>query len=81
MNSLLEKARHSALLLTQEDQHRLAIELLDAAGNSAETQSDVDAAWNAELLRRKDEILSGTAKAVPWEDVEASMAKEFGWAK
>jgi putative addiction module component (TIGR02574 family) len=47
----------------------LLIESLDP-----EPDSDVDAAWSAEIQRRVVELESGAVKAIPWEEVRRRLA-------
>jgi putative addiction module component (TIGR02574 family) len=54
--------------LPKEDRAALADVLF---ASLEEDQSTVDAAWDAELARRKDEILGGRANGVPAEEVFA----------
>jgi putative addiction module component (TIGR02574 family) len=55
--------------LPKEDRAALADVLFASLG---EDQITVDAAWDFELTRRKEEILRGRAKGIPAEEVFAS---------
>lgn len=58
----LEKIRSEALVLSQSERAELAHNLMTSLDGPAE--SDVEKAWDIEILRRLDEIDSGTAKLV-----------------
>jgi len=58
----LEKIRSEALVLSQSERAELAHNLMTSLDGPAE--SDVEKAWDSEILRRLDEIDSGTAKLV-----------------
>jgi putative addiction module component (TIGR02574 family) len=40
---------------------------------------EVEAAWDAEIRRRVEEIEFGRAKLVPWEQVLKGINERFGW--
>ncbi|MEZ0273620.1 MAG: addiction module protein [Roseimicrobium sp.] len=44
-----------------------------------ETQEAVDAAWDAEILRRLEDIKLGRAELVPWEQVVRRINERYGW--
>ena len=58
----LEKLRSEALLLTTAERAELAYALVTSLDAPADTDT-VDA-WDTEILRRLDEIDSGTAKII-----------------
>jgi putative addiction module component (TIGR02574 family) len=68
VSELLERA----LLLPLEDQEILANTLISNLGS--ETSQEVQAAWDDEIKRRLDEIRSGKAKMIPWEEVRRRAA-------
>ncbi len=69
MNALVEELSIRARALPPEDRARLAEELL--ASLQDDPESDADAAWDAEILRRVEQVKSGTAKLIAAEDVHA----------
>lgn len=62
-----------ALKLTREDRAELAHRLLHSLEDDAD---DVDAAdeWDRELERRARELLDGTVKGIPLEEVRSEIA-------
>ncbi len=60
-----------ALSLPAEARAALAGSLLDSL--DTECDSDVEAAWLAEIQRRSAELDSGAVSAIPWREVEALM--------
>ena len=81
MSTLLEKIRSDVSLLPIEEQQVLAVDLLDVAWGAYEPAAEVEAAWNAEITKRADEIRTGKATVIPWTTVQTDLAKEFGWDK
>ena len=69
MNALVEELSHRARTLSPEDRARLAEEIL--ASLQDEPESEVEAEWDAEILRRLEQVKNGTVKLVPAEDVHA----------
>lgn len=69
MNSLIEELSVRARALPPEDRARLAEELL--ASLQDDPESEADAAWDLEILRRVEQVKSGTAKLIAAEDVHA----------
>lgn len=55
-------------LLTEEERLRLTLELVPEQGA---TDPEVDAAWRAEVHRRRLRRRNGETQAQPWEEVEA----------
>jgi len=63
MNSrILDKLRQDALQLPEAERAELAHDLVQSLDEPAD--ADVAAAWDAEILRRLDEVDSGTAVTV-----------------
>jgi putative addiction module component (TIGR02574 family) len=62
-NDLLKKA----LALPDEDRAVLAGVLIDSLDPS--TESSAEEAWNQEIARRVEELDSGKAKTIPWDEV------------
>lgn len=69
MNALIEELSVRARALPPEDRARLAEELL--ASLQDDPESEADAAWDLEILRRVEQVKSGTAKLIAAEDVHA----------
>jgi putative addiction module component (TIGR02574 family) len=75
----LEQLAEQALLLSSTDRAaltRILIEALDSepVGNPEE----IEEAWQIEVEKRVDEILSGKVKAIPAEDVFAKLRAKYG---
>jgi putative addiction module component (TIGR02574 family) len=67
-----ERTKHlllGALELPLDQRAELVAELL--ASMDGEADSDVDAAWGAEIERRARQVLNGETETVPWETVRA----------
>ena len=79
MSVLLERIRAEVRGLPLEEQQALALDLLDAGHGTYEPADQVSAAWDAEIARRADEIRQGVVVPVPWSQVQADLAREFGW--
>lgn len=60
--------------MVKEDRAALADVLLATLDDE---QAETEAAWDAELSRRKDEILSGKAKGTPAAEVFARLDAKF----
>lgn len=65
-SSALEKIRTEALRLSEAERAELAHNLVSSLDGPAD--SDVEDAWDAEILRRLAEIDSGTAKLIDREE-------------
>ena len=50
----------------------MALALLDSL--SGDDEASVSEAWADEIRRRKEELRSGTAQAVPWEQAKARLS-------
>jgi len=66
MNPDLDRLLKDALRLPPEARGVLAGRLIDSLDN--EVDPDAEAAWNAEIARRDEEIRSGRVKPLPWAD-------------
>jgi putative addiction module component (TIGR02574 family) len=75
MPHTFEEVRRLALALPYEDRAKLSEELWWSLHPAAEDlpQAEIDAAWDAEIKHRIDEIDSGAAELVPLDDVLARM--------
>jgi putative addiction module component (TIGR02574 family) len=68
MNSQADSVLDAALRLPQKERARLAAELV--ASLDGEREDGVEAAWAAEVERRRDEADRGEARLVPWDQVK-----------
>ena len=63
---------HEALELPDEERSALVVALLDSL-EVADSDS-VSEAWRQEILRRRDELLSGRVKPVAWSEAKGRLA-------
>ena len=70
-SSALEKVRAEALNLSETERADLAHNLV--ASLDGPTDSDVEKAWDAEILRRLSAIESGTANLMDREEIRRRM--------
>lgn len=70
-SSALEKIRTEALSLSESERAELAQSLVASLDGPAD--SDVDAAWDAEIMRRLADIDSGTAALIDREEFRRRM--------
>ena len=63
-----EELLRKALSLPDSERAELAGSLI--ASLEADIDPDVDAAWQKEVARRRDEICSGSVTTIPWEQVK-----------
>lgn len=73
MNAILERIRNEAKALSLEQRETLVAALdYDLRGSNlhddSEDQSDVEAAWDAEIKQRVDQIQSGEVTLLGYED-------------
>jgi putative addiction module component (TIGR02574 family) len=74
MSMALDNLKAELAGLTEGERAELAYFLLDTLDEcSADADADVEAAWEAELTRRGDEIHRGTAVGKPAEQVFAEL--------
>lgn len=67
-----ERLLDAAMQLTDAERAELAAILADSVGDGA-SPTEVDTAWIAEAKRRLEDIRSGNATSVPWEDVSRKL--------
>lgn len=72
MNARVDHLIDEALALPAEERSAVALALLDSLGG--EDQAAVSQAWADEIRRRKEELRSGAARAVPWEEAKARLS-------
>jgi putative addiction module component (TIGR02574 family) len=75
----IEKLKAELAVLTERERADLAHFLLDSLEEAgADTDADVEAAWDIELARSADEIERGTAEAKPANQVFAELRDKWG---
>jgi len=75
-SSALERVRAEALNLSESERAELAHHLVASLDGPAD--SDVEKAWEAEILRRLSEIDSGTANLIDREEFRRRMRARMG---
>ncbi len=79
MKATLEQVAEEALRLSLSDRSaltRILIQTLDP--EPAEDTAEVQQAWQVEVEKRADEILSGRVKTVPADEVFAKLRAKYG---
>jgi putative addiction module component (TIGR02574 family) len=71
MSAKSDSVRDEALSLPEAERARLAAELL--ASLDGEAEDGVEAAWAAEVEKRRAQVERGEARLVPWEQVKAEV--------
>ena len=72
-DELLKKA----LELSAKDRATLAGSLIDSLDEEEVDEETAQAAWNEEISRRVEELDSGRAETVPWEEVRRRVAAKL----
>jgi putative addiction module component (TIGR02574 family) len=75
MTEAAEQLKPQLLQLPDGDRAALARFLIDSLDE--QTDADAEAAWEAELARRAEEIRSGQAQGEPAEQVFAELRKQY----
>lgn len=70
-----EEIEQELLKLPLAERARLAERLIA----SLDGDSEIEAAWIAEVRRRDEELVSGAVEAIPLEDALTSIRNRFGW--
>ena len=79
MKATLEKVTEEALNLSASDRAALTKILIQALDDEpAEDAAEVQQAWQVEVEKRVDEILSGRVKTIPAEEVFAKLRAKYG---
>jgi putative addiction module component (TIGR02574 family) len=73
MSTIVEEITLKARALPAEDRARIAEDLLSSL--QEDTDPEIEAAWDAEIRRRLDEVDSGTAKLIPAAEVFAEVRR------
>jgi putative addiction module component (TIGR02574 family) len=66
-----------ALALSVEERAELAGSLLESLEGAPDDPAAVEAAWNEEIARRIENLDSGKAKTVPWEEVRQRISSKL----
>jgi putative addiction module component (TIGR02574 family) len=70
MNPEISELLKRALALSPEERAALANTLLDSLGDQDES---VQVAWDREVARRMEELKTGKAVTVPWEELHREL--------
>ena len=70
-----DQIEHELLKLPAADRARVAERLIA----SLDEDTEVEAAWKAEVRRRDEELQSGAVQAIPLEDALTTIRARFGW--
>ena len=73
MSSIVDEITLKARALPAEDRARIAEELLSSLQEDCDPE--IEAAWDAEIRRRLDEVDSGNAKLIPAAEVFAEVRR------
>jgi len=71
MNARVDHLLDEALALEPDERSALVVALLDSL--DVEDEATITKAWSDEIRRRKDELRSGAASAVPWAEARARL--------
>ena len=74
MSTSVQIVEAEAMKLTPSERADLA----DRLWLSVNTKDEVDAAWEAEIARRIQQIDSGEVECVPWETVMTELRAKYG---
>ncbi len=78
MSVTVDELLRQALELDPKAREELATLLLESV--PGESQEEVDAAWDATIRRRVQELESGAVQTIPWEDVRRKLLRSEGGA-
>jgi putative addiction module component (TIGR02574 family) len=79
MKATLEQVAEDALSLSLPDRSALTRILIQASdAEPAENPAEVEQAWQVEVEKRVDEILSGRVKTIPAEEVFSNLRAKHG---
>ena len=74
MAKLAEELYKRALDLDERERADLVARLIESL--DTEVEPGVEAAWLAEVERRMEELDSGKAQSIPWEEVRARLFRD-----
>ena len=66
-----------ALALSEDERAELAGSLLESLGGPAEDPAAVEAAWSEEIARRIEDLNSGKARTVSWDEVRRRISSKL----
>lgn len=72
MNARVDHLIDEALALAPDERSALVVALLDSL--DGEDESTIADAWADEIRRRKADLRSGAAQAVPWAEAKARLS-------
>ena len=75
MNAHASQILKTALELPEHEREEVAIELLESLAPDGD--ADYDAAWEAEIQRRLDDMRLGRVQGIPWEEVRMKMRSKL----
>jgi len=73
MNADLSRLLKEALRLPAEARGALAGHLIDSLDSTLDP--DIEAAWDAEITRREQELDSGKVKTIPWAEARREILR------
>ena len=74
MNARVDHLLDEALALEPDERSALVVALLDSLDSlDGEEETTVTKAWADEIRRRKEELRSGAAFAIPWAEARARL--------
>jgi putative addiction module component (TIGR02574 family) len=76
MSVTVEELIRQALKLDPKARAELAALILESL--PTESAEEVDAAWEAEIRRRVQQLESGSVKTIPWEEVRERLIRSEG---
>ena len=74
MPTPIEIVEAQAMKLTPDERADLA----DKLWLSVNSKEEVDAAWDAEIARRIDQLDAGDLECIPWDTVMAKLRSKYG---
>jgi putative addiction module component (TIGR02574 family) len=74
MTTQVDRLSAEAMKLSARERADLA----DRLWFSVNAAAEVEAAWDAEIERRIEQIAKGEVTSVPWDDVMADLRRRFG---
>jgi putative addiction module component (TIGR02574 family) len=75
MNAYTSQILKTALELPETEREEVAIELLESLAPDGE--ADHEAAWEAEIQRRIEDLRLGRVQGIPWEEVRRKMRSKL----
>lgn len=72
MNARVDHLIDEALALAPDERSAVVLALLDSL--EGEDEATVSKAWAEEIRRRRSELRSGAARAVPWDQAKARLS-------